>query len=39
VEEGKIVEGEIFTADLKAAEILLLFNAVEGARLGKLCTS
>ena len=40
VEEGKIVEGEILIADLKVGEILLLFNAVEGARLGKLssCT-
>jgi len=37
VEEGKIVEGEIFAVDLKIGEILLLFNAVEGARLGKLC--
>ena len=37
-EEGKIVEGEIFAVDLKIGEILLLFNAVEGARLGKLCT-
>jgi len=39
VEEGKIVEGEILTTDLKDGEILLLFNAVEGARLGKLYTS
>ena len=42
VEEGKIVEGEILIRDLKDGEILLLFNAVEGARLGKLlllCTS
>lgn len=38
VEEGKIVEGCVFVQDLKAGEILLLFNAVEGARLGKLCT-
>lgn len=42
VEEGKIVEGEILIRDLKVEEVLLLFNAVEGARLGKLlllCTS
>ena len=40
VEEGKIVEGEVPITDLKVGEILLLFNAVEGARLGKLlCTS
>ena len=40
VEDGKIVEGEILTSDIKVGEILLLFNAVEGARLGKLlfCT-
>lgn len=38
VEEGKIVEGEILATDIKVGEILLLFNAVEGARLGKLCT-
>lgn len=36
VEEGKIVVGEILITDLKVGEILLLFNAVEGARLGKL---
>ncbi|KAF9650549.1 hypothetical protein BDM02DRAFT_1393453 [Thelephora ganbajun] len=39
VEEGKIVESEILITDLKVGETLLLFNAVEGARLGKLCTS
>lgn len=40
VEDGKIIEGEILTSDIKVGEILLLFNAVEGARLGKLllCT-
>ncbi|KAF9785695.1 aminotransferase [Thelephora terrestris] len=38
IEDGKIVEGEVFTVDLKVGEILLLFNAVEGARLGELCT-
>jgi len=39
VEEGKIVEGETLITDLKAGDILLLFNAVEGARLGKICPS
>jgi len=39
VEEGKIVEGETLVTDLKAGDILLLFNAVEGARLGKICPS
>jgi len=38
IEEGKIVEGGVSIKDLKAGEILLLFNAVEGARLGRLCT-
>ena len=37
VEEGKIVEGETLVTDLKVGDILLLFNAVEGARLGKIC--
>lgn len=36
VEEGKIIEGSILIKDLKPGEVLLLFNAVEGARLGKL---
>jgi len=39
MEEGKIVEGEISVTDIKVGEILLLFNAVEGARLGKICPS
>ena len=39
VEEGKIVEDGVLIKDLVVGEILLLFNAVEGARLGKLCTS
>ena len=39
VEEGKIVEGETLVTDLKVGDILLLFNAVEGARLGKICPS
>jgi len=39
VEEGKIVEGETLITDLKVGDILLLFNAVEGARLGKICPS
>jgi hypothetical protein len=37
-----MLEGEILIRDLKVGETLLLFNAVEGARLGKLsslCTS
>ena len=37
LEEGRIEEGEIFITDLKVGDILLLFNAVEGARLGKIC--
>lgn len=37
VEEGKIVEGSVSLKDIKFGETLLLFNAVEGARLGKLC--
>lgn len=36
IEEGNIVEGEIFISNLKVGEVVLLFNAVEGARLGKL---
>lgn len=39
VEEGKVVEGGVSIKDLKVGEILLLFNAVEGARLGRLCTT
>lgn len=40
VEEGKIAEGEILITDLKVGEFFLLFNAVEGARLGELlCAS
>ena len=38
VEEGKIVEGYVLIADLEAGDVVLLFNAVEGARLGKICT-
>jgi 4-amino-4-deoxychorismate lyase len=38
MEEGKIVEGYILIADLKVGDVVLLFNAVEGARLGKICT-
>jgi branched-subunit amino acid aminotransferase/4-amino-4-deoxychorismate lyase len=38
IEEGKIIGGEILITDVKVGEILLLFNAVEGARLGKICT-
>lgn len=39
IEEGKITEGQIFVADLKVGEVFLSFNAVEGARLARLCTS
>jgi len=39
VEEGKIVEGETLITDLKVGDILLLFNAVEGTKLGRLCPS
>lgn len=39
LEEGKVEEGEVLITDLKVGEILLLSNGVEGARLGKLCTS
>lgn len=39
LEEGKIGEGEISITDLKVGETVLLFNAVEGARLGKICAS
>jgi len=39
IEEGKIVEGDILVTDLKVGEILLLFNAVEGTRLGELYTT
>lgn len=37
VEECKITEGEILITDIKVGDILLLFNAVEGARVGKIC--
>lgn len=36
LEEGKIVEGRVLMKDLKVGEVLLVFNAVEGARLGKI---
>jgi hypothetical protein len=36
VEEGKIVEGNVLIKDLKVGEVLLLFNAAEGARFGKV---
>jgi len=39
VEEGKIVEGETLITDLNVGDTVLLFNAVEGARLGKICPS
>lgn len=37
MEERKIIEGGVSIKDVKVGEVLLLFNAVEGTRLGRLC--